>query len=120
VLLGLYVLGTCAVAVLGVYLVRSAMGGEPRRCPLPPRLLALGWGGALAAATVGVLALRGGSQDAVAWRVTLPLGMLLVACSTTWHARPLGLVGAGVGVLVGLAELVAGRAASAALVLAVT
>jgi hypothetical protein len=46
--------------------------------------------------------------------------MLLVACSTTWHARPLSLVGAGVGVLVGLAELVAGRAASAALVLAVT
>lgn len=120
VLLGLYVLGTCAVAVLGVYLVRSVMEGESPKRPLPPRLLAFGWGGALAAATLGVLALRGGSQDAVAWSVTSPLGMLLVACSTTWRTRPLSLVGAGVGGLVGLALLVAGQSASAALVLAVT
>jgi two-component system sensor histidine kinase DesK len=120
VLLGSYVLGTGVVAVLGVLLVRSGMGGEPRERPLPRRLLALGWGMALATATVGVLALRGGSQDAVAWSVTLPLGTLLVTCSTTWRARPLALVGAGVGVLVGIAELVAGQPPASALVLAVT
>jgi two-component system sensor histidine kinase DesK len=119
-LLGSYVLGTCVVAVLGVLLVRSGMGGEPRERPLPRRLLALGWGAALATAAVGVLALRGGSEVAVAWSVTLSLGSLLVACSTTWRTRPLALVGAGVGVLVGIAELVAGQPPSAALVLAVT
>ena len=119
-LLGSYVLGTCVVAVLGVLLVRSGMGGEPRERPLPRRLLALGWGTALATAIVGVLALRGGSEVAVAWSVTLPLGTLLVACSTTWRTRPLALVGAGVGVLVGIAELVAGQPPSSALVLAVT
>jgi signal transduction histidine kinase len=108
------------VAVLGVLLVRSGMGGEPRERPLPRRLLAVGWGAALATAAVGVLALRGGSQVAVAWSVTLPLGTLLVACSTTWRTRPLALVGAGVGVLVGIAELAAGQPPSSALVLAVT
>jgi two-component system sensor histidine kinase DesK len=119
VLLASYVLGTCAVAALGVYLVRSAIG-EPRERPVPRRLLALGWGTALATATVGVLALRGGSQDIVAWSVTLPLGTMMVACSATWRTRPLALVGAGVGVLVGIAELAAGQPPSAALVLAVT
>jgi two-component system, NarL family, sensor histidine kinase DesK len=120
VLLGSYVLGTFVVAVLGVLLVRSGMGGEPPESPPPRRLLALGWGAALASALVGVLALRGGSQDAVAWSVTLPLGLLLVACSATWRTRPLVVVGAGVGVLIGLAELVAGQPPSAALVLALT
>lgn len=117
-LLGSYVLGTCAVAVLGVLLVRSEMGGELGERRLPRRLLALGWGTALVTATVGVLALRGGSQDAVGWSVTGPLGTLLVACSPTWRTRPLVLVGAGVGLLVGIAELVAGQPPSAALVLA--
>jgi two-component system sensor histidine kinase DesK len=106
--------------VLGVYLVRSAMGGEHRERPLPPRQLALGWGTALASASVGVLALRGGSQDIVAWGVTLPLGSLLVACSASWRTRPLVLVGAGAGVLVGIAELVAGQPPSAAVVLGLT
>jgi len=115
-----YGLGTCVVAVLGVLLVRSGMGAEPRERPLPRRLLALGWGTAVATAIVGVLALRGGSEVAVAWSVTLPLGTLLVACSTTWRTRPLALVGAGVGVLVGIAELAAGQPPSSALVLAVT
>src|SRR4051794_34645039 len=58
VLLGLYVLGTCAVAVLGVPLVRSGMGGQPGEPALPRRPLVLGWGTALASATVGALALR--------------------------------------------------------------
>jgi signal transduction histidine kinase len=93
---------------MGVLVVRSGMGGAPRQRPLPRRLLALGWGAALATATVGVLALRGGSQDAVAWSVTGPLGALLVTCSTAWRTRVLALVGAGVGALVGIAELVAG------------
>jgi hypothetical protein len=65
-LLGLYALGACGVAVLGALLVRSGMGGEPRERPLPRRLLALGWGTALATAAVGVLALRGASLDVVA------------------------------------------------------
>jgi two-component system sensor histidine kinase DesK len=95
------------------------MGGEPRQRPLPRRLLALGWGAALASATVGVLALRGGSQDAVAWSVTSPLVTLLVACSASWRTRPLALVGAGVGVLVGIAELSASQPPSSALVLGV-
>jgi two-component system sensor histidine kinase DesK len=120
VLLGSYVLGTWVVAVLGVLLVGRGMGGERRERPLPRRLVALGWGTALATATVGVLALRAGSQDAVAWSVTFPLGMLLIACSTTWRTRPLALGGAGIGVLVGIAELVAGQPPAAALVLAVT
>jgi two-component system, NarL family, sensor histidine kinase DesK len=120
VLLGLYVLGTFAVAALGVLLVRSGMGGAPGERPLPRRLVALGWGTAVATATVGVLALRGGSQVAVAWSVTLPLGTLLVTCSTTWRSRALVLVGAGVAVLVGIAELAVGQSSPAALVLALT
>jgi two-component system sensor histidine kinase DesK len=120
VLLGFYVPGTCVVAVLGVLLVRNGLGGEPGERPLPGRLLAIGWGTAIVTATVGVLALRGGSQDAVALSVTSPLVTLLVACSASWRTRPLALVGAGVGVLVGVAELMAGQTPSSALVLAVT
>jgi two-component system, NarL family, sensor histidine kinase DesK len=120
VLLALYGLGTCVVAVLGALLVRRGMGSEPRERLLPRRLLALGWGTALVTAAVGVLALRGGSEDAVAVSVTLPLVSLVIACSTTWRTRPLALVGAGVGVLVGLAELAAGQPPASALVLAVT
>jgi signal transduction histidine kinase len=119
-LLGSYVLGTSVVAVLGVLLVRSALGDDPQGRPLPRRLLVLGWGTALASATVGVLAARGGSEDTVAWSVALPLGTLLVTCATTWPTRRLTMVGAGVGVLVGIAELVAGQPPSSALVLAVT
>jgi two-component system sensor histidine kinase DesK len=120
VLLGCYVLATYVVAVLGALLVHRGMGGEPRDRPLPRRLVALGWGAALATATVGALALRTGSQDAVAWSVTLPMGILLIACSTTWRTRPLAAVGAGIGALVGIAELGAGQPPAAALVLAVT
>jgi two-component system sensor histidine kinase DesK len=120
VLLALYGLGTFVVAVMGVLLVRSGMGGGPRERPMPRRLLPLGWGTALATATVGVVALHGESQDAVAWSVTGPLGALLVACSTAWRTRVLVLVGAGVAVLVGIAELVAGQPPSSALVLALT
>jgi two-component system sensor histidine kinase DesK len=43
---------------------------------------------------------------------------VLVACSTTWRARPLAVVGAGVGVLVGIAEIGAGQPPSSALVMA--
>ena len=120
VLLAAYVLGMCAVAVLGVLLVRSGMEVGPGERRLPRRLLALGWGTALATAAVGVLAVRGGSLDAVAWSVTLSLGIPLVACSTTWRTRPLAMVGAGVGVFVGIAELASGQPPSTALVLAVT
>jgi two-component system sensor histidine kinase DesK len=119
-LLGSYVLGTCGVAVLGLLLVQSGMGGEPGERSLPHRLLALGWGTALVTALVGVLALRGGSQVAVAWSVTLPLGTLLITCSTTWRTRPLALVGAGIAVLVGIAELAVGQPPSSALVMALT
>jgi two-component system sensor histidine kinase DesK len=120
VLLGFFVLGATAVAVLGVLLVRSGMGADPRARPLPRRLLVLGWGTALVTATTGVGAFLGGSADAVAWSVTVPLSMLLVSCSTVWQTRRLAQVGAGIGALVGVAELVAGQPPSAALVLAVT
>jgi two-component system sensor histidine kinase DesK len=120
VLLGLYVLGTCGVAVLGVLLVRRGLGGEPGERRLPRRLLTFGWGAALASALLGVLALRDGSQVAVAWSVTLPLGTLLVVCSTTWRTRPLALVGAGIAVLVGIAELAVGQPPSSAVVMALT
>jgi two-component system, NarL family, sensor histidine kinase DesK len=120
VLLGGYVLGTWLVAGLCVLLVRAGMDGEPRGRPLPRGVLASGWGTGLVCATVGVLASRAGSQEAVAWSVTVPLVMVLVACSTTWRSRPLALVGAGVGVLIGLAEVVAGEPPSAAVVLSVT
>jgi two-component system sensor histidine kinase DesK len=120
VLLGCYVLGTWLVAGLCVLLVRAGMAGQPRDHPLPRPLLALGWGTGLICAAVGVLASRAGSQEAVAWSVTVPLVMVLVACSTTWRSRSLALVGAGVGVLVGLAEVVASEPSAAAVVLSVT
>ena len=49
------------------------------------------------------LAFRGASTDAVgvAWSVTLPLGTLLVACSTVWPTRLLVMGGAGIGALIG-------------------
>lgn len=70
VLLGLFVVGAAAVAVFGLRLVRSGLGADPGA--LPPRLLALGWGTALATAAAGVLAFRDGSPDAVGWSVALP------------------------------------------------
>ena len=120
VLLGSYVLGTSVVAGVGLLLVRTGMGSEPRERPLPSRLLVLGWGTALVSATVGVVALRDGSQETVAWSVTVPLGTLLIACCTRWRTPALTAVGAAIGVLVGIALLVAGQPPSSALVLAVT
>ena len=120
VLLGSYVLGTCLLAVVSVLLVRIGMGSEPRERPLPRRLLVLGWSTALVSATVGVVALRDGSQSSVAWSVTVPLGTLLIACAPRWRTGALTAVGAGIGVLVGMAELAAGQPPSSALVLAVT
>jgi signal transduction histidine kinase len=118
VLLGLFLLGAAAVTVFGLRLVRAGLGTEPG--VLPPRLLALGWGTALATAAAGVLAFRNGNPDAVAWSVALPLGMLLVACSAAWGSRLLAQVGAGIGALIGVAELAAGQAPGAALAVAVT
>jgi signal transduction histidine kinase len=119
-LLGLVVAGAVAVAVLGVLLVRTGMGTDPPGPVLPRRLLALSWGTALITATAGVLAFRGGSAEAVAWNVTWPLSTILVACSTVWQTRRLVQVGAGIGALIGVAELLSGQSPSAALVLAVT
>jgi two-component system sensor histidine kinase DesK len=117
VLLGLVVVGAGAVAVLGVLLVRAGTSADPRGRALP--LLAVGWGTALVTATAGVLAV-GASGDAVAWSVTWPLGMLLVACSTVWPARQLVRVGAGIGALIGVAELLSGQPPMQALLLSVT
>src|SRR4051794_9491650 len=119
-LLGLVVAGAAAVAVLGVLLVRTGMGTDPPGPTLPRRLLALSWGAALVTATAGVLAFRGGSADVVAWSVTWPLSTVLVACSTVWQTRRLVQVGAGIGTLIGVAELLSGQSPSGALLLAVT
>jgi two-component system sensor histidine kinase DesK len=120
VLLGLVVAGAAAVAVLGVLLVRTGMGTDPPGPTLPRRLLALSWGAALVTATAGVLAFRGGSADVVAWSVTWPLSTVLVACSTVWQTRRLVQVGAGIGTLIGVAELLSGQSPFGALLLAVT
>jgi two-component system sensor histidine kinase DesK len=120
VLLGLVVGGAFAVAVLGVLLVRTGTGADPRGRILPRGLLAVGWGTALVTATAGVLAFRGASGDAVAWSVTWPLGTVLVACSTVWPSRQLVQVGAGIGALIGVAELLSGQPPTEALLLAVT
>src|SRR3954471_8981684 len=120
VLLGLVVAGAAAVAVLGVLLVRTGMSADPPGPTLPRRLLALSWGTALVTATAGVLAFRGGSADVVAWSVTWPLSTVLVACSTVWQTRRLVQVGAGIGTLIGVAELLSGQSPFGALLLAVT
>jgi two-component system sensor histidine kinase DesK len=106
--------------VVGALLVRTGMAADPRNRRLPPRLLALGWGTALITATAGVLAFRGGSANAVAWNVTWPSSMVLVACSTVWQTRLLAWVGAGIGALIGVAELLSGQPPAEALLLAVT
>jgi two-component system sensor histidine kinase DesK len=93
------------------------MGADPRRRTLSHRLLALSWGTAAGTATVGVLTFRGASTDAVgvAWSVTLPLGTLLVACSTVWPTRLLVLGGAGIGALIGVAGILVGQSQAEAL-----
>src|SRR4051794_5740274 len=119
-LLGLVVAGAAAVAVLGVLLVRTGMGTDPPGPVLPRGLVALSWGAALITATAGVLAFRGWSAEAVAWNVTWPLSTVLVACATVWQTRRLVQVGAGIGALIGVSELLSGQPPSGALVLAVT
>jgi two-component system sensor histidine kinase DesK len=120
VLFGLAAGGAAAVAVLGALLVRTGMGADPRRRRLPPRLLALGWGSALITASAVVVAFRDASPDAVAWNIAWPLSTVLVACSTVWQTRLLAWVGAGIGALIGVAELLSGQPPAETFLLAVT
>jgi two-component system, NarL family, sensor histidine kinase DesK len=62
----------------------------------------------------------GGDAGAVLpWVVALAPTMVLIACSTVWPTRTLTVGGAGVGVLVGVGLLSAGRPAAEALVFGV-
>jgi two-component system sensor histidine kinase DesK len=120
VLLVLVAGGAAAVAVFSALLVRAGMGADRRGTSLPALLLALAWGTALITATAAVVAFGDGNADAVAWNVTWPLSTVLVACSTVWQTRLLAWVGAGIGALIGVAELLSGQPAAEAFVLAVT
>src|SRR3954449_1189875 len=102
---------------------RRAAAGAPRRArqPLPMRLFVGAAVAALATAGAGVAAVPDGGDagSVLPWVLGLAPTMVLIACSTVWAIRPLTVGGVGIGVLVGVGLLSAGRPAAEALVLGV-
>ncbi|WP_456565872.1 sensor histidine kinase [Blastococcus sp. SYSU D00695] len=115
-----YVLTCVTVAALGIAVVRAGLAVPERGAGVPYRLVGALVAAALAAALVGLVGLRGSTTpEAVAWVVGLPLAMALTACAPLWSSRVLTAAGAGAGVLVGGAAVVAGRSLPAAVAQAV-
>src|SRR3954468_14282717 len=116
----LFLLGSVAVAGTALLLAWAGLTrSQDER--LPMRLFVGAAVAALVTVGAGVAAVPdGGDAGAVLpWVVALAPTMVLIACSTVWPTRTLTVGGAGVGVLVGVGLLSAGRPAAEALVLGV-
>lgn len=99
----LFIAGSVATAAVAVQLTRRGLAAHLAGRPLPGRLAVLAFcvAGATAAGGVWAFADRDASV-AVPWSVTLPLGAVLIACSTVWTTRQLAPHAVGIGVLSGL------------------
>ena len=111
--------GAVLVAGSGIALTRAGFAAARVDGALPGRLVAVSAGAALVTAAAGVLALWGEADPvATAWNVELPFAMVLTACSPVWDSPRLVRVAAGIGVLAGLAALVAGEPLPGAVLMA--
>ncbi|MCZ2815766.1 sensor histidine kinase [Modestobacter sp. VKM Ac-2984] len=98
----LFVAGSVVTAAMAVQLTRRGLAAHLAARPLPGRLAVLAFclAGATAAGGAWAFADRETSV-AVPWSVTLPLGAVLIACSTVWSTRQLAPYAMGIGVLSG-------------------
>src|SRR3954452_24734755 len=117
----LFLLGSVAVTVTVLLLARAGLTAHGPDKRLPPRLLVGAAATTLATACAGVAAVPDGSDagSLLPWVLGLAPTMVLIACSTVWPTRTLTVGGVGIGVLVGVGLLSAGRPAAEALVLGV-
>ena len=117
----LFLLGSVAVTVTSLVLARAGLHRSLEDERLPTGLLVGAAAAALATAGAGVAAVpdRGQAGSVLPWVVALAPLMVLIACSTVWSSRTVTVAGAGIGVLVGVVLLSAGRPAAEALVLGV-
>ncbi|MCZ2838144.1 sensor histidine kinase [Modestobacter sp. VKM Ac-2985] len=113
----LFLAGSVATAAVAVQLTRRGLAAHLAARPLPGRLTVLAFCTAGATAAGGVWAFAGsGASVAVPWSVSLPLGAVLLACSTVWSTRQLIAPAVGVGALSGLATSFTGVHPAAAVV----
>src|SRR3954471_9567454 len=117
----LFLLGSIAVTVTVLLLARAGLAAPGPDKRLPPRLLVGAAATTLATACAGVAAVPDGSDagSLLPWVLGLAPTMVLIACSTVWPTRTLTVGGVGIGLLVGVGLLSAGRPAADALVLGV-
>src|SRR4051812_8705205 len=117
----LFLLGSVAVTVTVLLLARAGLTAHGPDKRLPPRLLVGAAATTLATACAGVAAVPDGSDagSLLPWVLGLAPTMVLIACSTVWPTRTLTVGGVGIGLLVGVGLLSAGRLAADALVLGV-
>jgi two-component system sensor histidine kinase DesK len=117
----LFLLGSVAVTVTVLLLARAGLTAHGPDKRLPPRLLVGAAATTLATACAGVAAVPDGSDAGSLWPWVLGLAptMVLIACSTVWPTRTLAVGGVGIGLIVGVGLLSAGRPAADALVLGV-
>src|SRR3954447_2630110 len=117
----LFLVGSVAVTVTALLLARAGLTAPGPDKRLPPRLLVGAAATTLATAGAGVAAIRDGGDagSLLPWVLGLAPTMVLIACSTVWPTRTLTVAGVGIGVLVGVGLLSAGRPTAEALVLGV-
>jgi two-component system sensor histidine kinase DesK len=116
-----FLLGSIAVTVTTVLLARAGLTDAMENRRLPPYLLAGAAATALGTAVAGVAAVPDGGDDGAVlpFVLALPPSMVLIACSTVSSARLLTVGGVGIGAVVGVGLLSAGRPSASALVLGV-
>ncbi|MGY1838816.1 MULTISPECIES: sensor histidine kinase [unclassified Modestobacter] len=112
----LFLAGSFATAAGGIAVTRRGLDAHRRGEQLPrgPVLAAFTAAGVTAAAGAWAFADEPALAPAVPWAVALPLGMVLLACSSAWTTRQLSPPAVTIGVLSGFAAFLAGTPAVAA------
>jgi two-component system, NarL family, sensor histidine kinase DesK len=115
----LFLVGSVAVTVTALLVVRAGLTAPGPEKRLSPRLLVSATATALATVAAGVAAVPdGGDADSVLpWVAFLAPTMVLIACSAVWPAKTLAVGGVVTGVVVGVVLLSAGRPPAEAVVL---
>jgi two-component system sensor histidine kinase DesK len=115
----LFLLGSIAVAVTALLLVRAGLTAPQQVERLPRGLLAGATGTALATVGAGVALVPDGGDEGslLPWVVALAPSVVLFACSTVWPAAALTVGGVGIGAVVAAVLVGVGRPPGQALAL---
>ena len=118
----LFVVGSFAVTVVALLLVRAGLAAHLRNGPPPTRLAAAAAALALATSAAGLAALADGTGENASLPLSLALSptAVLTASATVWPARALTVAGAGLTAVVGAGLLAGGHPPGRALALAVS